>query len=152
MMTKTMMALAAAATLAVTAVAAPAPAEAHWRGRGGGALIGGLALGAIAGAAIASSRPAYAYPPGYYGPAPAYYWPVLLLDPRAVLGRLRLALPPRSGLLTGHMNPLMIRVRRKRPRGRFFRCTGDRGRTPVRTSFGRKSYSLILFVNLGTAL
>ena len=53
----------------------PAPAEAHWRGRGGGALIGGLALGAIAGAAIASSRPAYAYPPGYYGPAPAYYGP-----------------------------------------------------------------------------
>ena len=73
-MTKTMMALAAAATLVVTA-AMPTQADAHWRGRGGGALIGGLALGAIAGAAIASSRPAYAYPPAYYGPAPAYYGP-----------------------------------------------------------------------------
>lgn len=77
-MTKTMMALATAAALAVTAVAAPAPAEARG-GRVAAGVIGGLAAGALIGGAIASSRPAYAYPPGYYAPgyapAPAYYGP-----------------------------------------------------------------------------
>jgi hypothetical protein len=44
----------------------------HHRGPGPGAILGGLAAGAIIGGAIAASRPAYAYPPGYYAPAPGY--------------------------------------------------------------------------------
>ena len=56
----------------------------HHRGIGPGALIGGLAAGAIIGGAIASSRPAYAYPPGYYAPAPVEYYdePVCTIQPQ----------------------------------------------------------------------
>ena len=51
-----------------------ASAQYYRRGPGIAPLIGGLAAGAIIGGAIASSRPAYAYPPGYYAPgyAPGY--------------------------------------------------------------------------------
>jgi hypothetical protein len=54
----------------------------HHRGPGPGAVLGGLAAGAIIGGAIAASRPAYAYPPGYYAPSPAYgYGPVEYDEP-----------------------------------------------------------------------
>jgi hypothetical protein len=50
----------------------------HHRGPGVAPLLGGLAAGAIIGGAIASSRPGYAYPPGYYAPgyapAPVEYY------------------------------------------------------------------------------
>lgn len=75
-MRKIVLTLTTAATVAVSAMAAPAPAEARG-GRVAAGLIGGLAAGAILGGAIASSRPAYAYPPGYYAPAYAgrpCYW------------------------------------------------------------------------------
>lgn len=75
-MKKLVLSFATAATVAVSGIAAPAPAEARG-GRVAAGLIGGLAAGAIIGGAIASSRPAYAYPPGYYAPAyvgPPCYW------------------------------------------------------------------------------
>ena len=66
-------ALAGAGTIA-TATNADAQYYGHRRGPGVAPLLGGLAAGAIIGGAIASSRPAYAYPPGYYAPgyAPGY--------------------------------------------------------------------------------
>jgi hypothetical protein len=65
---KKMFAVLAVAGLAVAATATTADAQYYRRGPGIGPLVGGLAAGAIIGGAIASSRPAYAYPPGYYAP------------------------------------------------------------------------------------
>ena len=87
--------VAALAGVGTLATATNADAQ-HYRHRGGGPgiapLIGGLAAGAIIGGAIASSRPAYAYPPGYYapgyapgyGPAPVEYYdePVCQIQPQ----------------------------------------------------------------------
>ena len=70
----TVLAVAAIAGAGTIATATTADAQYYHRHGGSGVapLIGGLAAGAIIGGAIASSRPAYAYPPGYYAPAPAY--------------------------------------------------------------------------------
>jgi hypothetical protein len=82
--------LAGAGTLAVTseAFAQHRHRHHHHRGPGIAPLLGGLAAGAIIGGAIASSRPAYAYPPGYYAPryapAPVEYYdePVCTIQPQ----------------------------------------------------------------------
>lgn len=75
----TVMVLAGAGTLTVTSEAAAQHRHRHHhhhhhRGPGLGPVIGGLAAGAIIGGAIAASRPAYAYPPRYYAPAPVEYY------------------------------------------------------------------------------
>jgi hypothetical protein len=82
--------LAGAGTLAVTSEASAQHRHRHHHHRGPGIapLLGGLAAGAIIGGAIASSRPAYAYPPGYYAPryapAPVEYYdePVCTIQPQ----------------------------------------------------------------------
>lgn len=63
-----------ALTLGAGVIVSATDASAQYRRRGPGIapLIGGLAVGAIIGGAIANSRPAYAYPPGYYAPGPGY--------------------------------------------------------------------------------
>jgi hypothetical protein len=69
-------ALAGAGTIATASDASAQHRHRHHHHRGSGVapLLGGLAAGAIIGGAIASSRPAYAYPPGYYAPAPVEYY------------------------------------------------------------------------------
>lgn len=71
---KKMFAVLAVAGLAVAATATTADAQYYHRGGGVAPFVGGLAAGAIIGGAVAASRPAYAYPPGYYAPgyAPGY--------------------------------------------------------------------------------
>jgi hypothetical protein len=79
-MKKILAVLAVAALAGVGTIATATNADAqhyHHRHRGGSGiapLLGGLAAGAIIGGAIATSRPGYAYPPGYYAPgyAPGY--------------------------------------------------------------------------------
>ena len=78
-MKKVLAVLAVAALAGAGTIATATNADAqyyghHHRGSGVAPLLGGLAAGAIIGGAIASSRPAYAYPPGYYAPgyAPGY--------------------------------------------------------------------------------
>ena len=85
-MKKTLAAFVAVATIAGSLAATPASAQ---RGVAAG-VAAGLIGGAIVGGAIASSRPAY-------GPARSMWKsaPALPLGSRALLGRLRLALPPR---------------------------------------------------------
>ena len=89
-MKKTFAAFVAVATIAGSLAATPASAQ---RGVAAG-VAAGLIGGAIVGGAIASSRPAYGGPV-YVEERP----PALPLGSRALLGRLRLALPPRRGLL-----------------------------------------------------
>ena len=87
-MKKTFAAFVAVATIAGSLAATPASAQ---RGVAAG-VAGGLIGGAIVGGAIASSRPAYGQPVYVEeAPRPA-------AGSRALLGRLRLALPPRRGL------------------------------------------------------
>ena len=88
-MKKTFAAFVAVATIAGSLAATPASAQ---RGLGA-AVAGGIIGGAIVGGAIAASRPAYGGPV-YVEEVP----PALPLGPRALLGWLRLALPPRPGL------------------------------------------------------
>ena len=88
-MKKTFAALVAVATIAGSLAATPASAQ---RGVAAG-VAAGLIGGAIIGGAIASSRPAYGGPV-YVEDAPSG----LPHGARALLGRLRLALPPRRGL------------------------------------------------------
>ena len=89
-MKKTFAAFVAVAAIAGSLAATPASAQ---RGLGA-AVAGGIIGGAIVGGAIAASRPAY-------GPARSMWKrpaPGLPLRSRALLGWLRLALPPRRGL------------------------------------------------------
>ena len=88
-MKKTFAALVAVATIAGSLAATPASAQ---RGVGAG-IAAGLIGGAIIGGAIASSRPSYGGPV-YVEDAPA----ALPLGSRALLGWLRLALPPYRSL------------------------------------------------------
>ena len=87
-MKKTFAAFVAVATIAGSLAATPASAQ---RGVAAG-VAAGLIGGAIVGGAIAASRPAYM--------AARCMWkrPPLPLGSRALLGWLRLALPPRRGL------------------------------------------------------
>ena len=89
-MKKTFAAFVAVATIAGSLATTPASAQ---RGLGA-AMAGGLIGGAIVGGAIAASRPAYGGPV-YVEDAPP---PALPLAAPALLGWLRLALPPRPGL------------------------------------------------------
>ena len=89
-MKKTLAAFVAVAAIAGSSLA-PTPASAQ-RGVAAG-VAAGLIGGAIVGGAIASSRPAYG------GPVYVEEPPALPHGSRALLGRLRLALPPRRGLL-----------------------------------------------------
>ena len=90
-MKKTFAALLAVATIAGSLAATPASAQ---RGLGA-AIAGGIIGGAIVGGAVAASRPA----PVYMAPGPAYVEEAALpLGSRALLGWLRLALPPHPGL------------------------------------------------------
>ena len=93
-MKKTLAAFVAVATIAGSLAVTPASAQ---RGVAAG-VAAGLIGGAIVGGAIASQRPAYG------GPVYVEEAPALPLGPRALLGWLRLALPPRPVLrliLTG---------------------------------------------------
>ena len=89
-MKKTFSAFVAVATIAGSLVATPASAQ---RGVAAG-VAAGLIGGAIVGGAIAASRPARLWQPG----AGVCGRPALPLGSRALLGWLRLALPPRSVL------------------------------------------------------
>ena len=88
-MNKTLAAFVAVATIAGSLTATPASAQ---RGVAAG-VAAGLIGGAIVGGAIASSRPAYGGPVYVEDASPA-----LPLGSRALLGWIRMALPPRRGL------------------------------------------------------
>ena len=137
-MTKTMMALATAATLAVTAMAAPAPAEA--RGGRGAATCRRPRARRDRRCCDRIQPPGLRLSAGLLCPGSGLLRPVLLLDPRAILGRLRLARPPRPGLLTAHRSGLTWK---KRPPWALFSCPG-RGRAGLRRSLsGPISYTLM---------
>ena len=95
-MKKTFAAFVAVATIAGSLAATPASAQ---RGVAAG-VAAGLIGGAIVGGAIASSRPAYAG-----GRSMSRKARRLPLGSRALLGWLRLALPPRRGLATDLTSP-----------------------------------------------